>query len=99
MQAAEIEIQVRDLVVSKFAFGRKDQLRDEESLLEDHIDSSEVIETRNVSAGALRDFGIDVKDEDVTPENLGPVKNVAAFVSRKIERKVERAQTSSTPGR
>lgn len=62
MQAAEIEIQVRDLVVSKFAFGRKDQLRDEESLLEDHIDSSGVIETRNVSAGALRDFGINVRN-------------------------------------
>ncbi len=85
MQSADIEIQVRDFLVSKFLFGRKDQLRDAESLLGNHIDSSGVIE---LVTFLQERFGIDVKDEDVTPENLDSIRNIVTFISRKIEQKV-----------
>jgi acyl carrier protein len=85
MQSADIEFQVRDFLVSKFLLGRKNQLRDDESLLGNLIDSSGVIE---LVTFLQERFGIDVKDEDVTPENLDSIRNIVSFISRKIEQQV-----------
>jgi acyl carrier protein len=82
MPTANIEHEIRSFLVNNFLFGRADALRDNESLLGNVVDSTGAIEL----VMFLQDrFGITVEDEEMTiPENFSSVKNLTAFVEKKL---------------
>jgi acyl carrier protein len=85
IQTNEIEREVRNFLVMHFLSGRAEKLRDDGSLLGDVIDSTGVIEL----VGYLQDrFKITIDDEEVIPANLDTIKNLAAFVARKLDAEV-----------
>jgi len=73
---------IREFIVETFLFGADDaQLEDGDSLLESGvIDSTGVLEL----VGFLEEeFEIEVKDEELVPENLDSIDNLAAFIAKK----------------
>ncbi|MFZ0198228.1 MAG: acyl carrier protein [Candidatus Sulfotelmatobacter sp.] len=85
MQTTEIDQEIRDFLVNNFLFGRADSLRDDASLLGGVIDSSGAIE---LVMFLQERFGITVEDAEVAlPENFDSVKNVVAFVEKKLRSK------------
>ncbi|MHB8524821.1 MAG: acyl carrier protein [Candidatus Acidiferrales bacterium] len=85
MHTSDIELEIRSFLVQNFLFGRAEQLPESGSLLGNVIDSTGVLELVTF----LQDrFGITVQDEDVIPENIDSVKNVVAYVKRKLVSKV-----------
>jgi acyl carrier protein len=81
MNPTDIEREIRNFLVTNFLFGRAEALRDSESLLGTVIDSTGSLE---LVAFLQERFAITVEDEDVVPENLDSVKNVVAYVVRKV---------------
>ncbi len=85
MQTVEIEQDIRGFLVETFLFGNAEKLQNDEPLLGKVIDSHGVVEL----VVFLQDhFSITVEDEEVVSENLDSVNRVAAFVARKLSRKV-----------
>jgi acyl carrier protein len=74
--------QIRAYIVENFLLGQNDGFGDEESLLEAGIiDSTGVLEI----VGFLeKTFTIELQDEDLVPENLDSIRNLASFVDRKL---------------
>lgn len=73
---------VRDFVVDNFLFGDADRLTEETSFIESGIvDSTGVME---LVAFLEETYGIKVDDDEVIPENLDGLRNVAAYLARKI---------------
>lgn len=86
MQTTDIEREIRNFLVNNYLFGRAEALRDDESLLDNVIDSTGVLEL----VVFLQDsFDITVEDEEVVPDNLESVRNVVAYVERKLRSKAE----------
>jgi acyl carrier protein len=84
IQTTEIEREIRNFVVEHFLSGHAEKLRDDGSLLGDVIDSMGVLDL----VAFLQDrFKITVEDEEVVPGNLDTVKNLAAYVARKLSAK------------
>jgi len=82
MQIADIEREIRTFLVSTFLFGKGDALRDDELLLGNVIDSSGTIE---LLMFLQEQFGITVEDEEIAvPENFASVRNIAAYISKKL---------------
>lgn len=77
-----IEQQIRNFIVENFLFGESnDGLSDEDSLLEKGvIDSTGVLE---LITFIEETYGIKVNDEELIPENLDSISNVANFIRRK----------------
>lgn len=78
----ETKQKIREFIVETFLFGAEDaQIEDGESLLESGIvDSTGVLEL----VGFLEsEFGLEVKDDELVPENLDSIDNLAGFVERK----------------
>jgi len=77
-----VENKIREYVLENYLF-TDDQaaLGDDDSFLEKGIlDSTGILEVIHF----LEDeFGIQVKDEEMIPENLDSVKRIAAFVAKK----------------
>ncbi len=73
---------LRAYVVQNFLFGKDDpSLGDEDSLMDRGIvDSTGVLE---VIGHLEQRYGIQVLDEELVPENLDTVANLARFVARK----------------
>jgi len=73
---------IRDFVVENFLFGEANGLKDDTSFLEEGIiDSTGILELVTY----LEDeFSITVEDEELIPENLDSIDNVAAYLGRKI---------------
>jgi len=86
MQTTDIEREIRNFLVNNYLFGRSEALRDDESLLDNVIDSSGVLE---LVVFLQESFAIVVDDEDVAPDNLESVKTVVAFVERKLATKAK----------
>ncbi len=78
----EIKLKIREFIVETFLFGADDaQLEDGESLLESGIvDSTGVLE---LVAFLESEFGFEVKDEELVPENLDSIDKLARYVERK----------------
>jgi acyl carrier protein len=74
--------QIRAYIVENFLLGQDNGVKDEESLLEAGIvDSTGVLEI----AGFLeKTFTIELQDDDLVPENLDSIRNLASFVDRKL---------------
>jgi acyl carrier protein len=84
MQTLEIEDDIRNFVSTDFLFGRQLDLQPHDSLLENGvIDSTGVLEL--VSFLEER-YSIKVEDDEVVPDNLDSIVNIAAYVSRKLSR-------------
>jgi len=74
--------QVHTYVVENFLLGDADGFDSSESLLEAGvIDSTGVLE---LVAFLEESFGIHVDDEDMIPENLDKITDIAKFVERKL---------------
>jgi acyl carrier protein len=81
---AEIEQQIREYLVKNYLFGRSDSLKDDTVLLGNIIDSTGALELM----GFLQsNFSITMADEDMVPENIDSIKNVVAYVERKLSSK------------
>lgn len=81
MHTMEIGSEIRDFVVTNFLFGKGDDLRDDESLLENGvIDSTGVLEL--VSYLQER-FDMRIEDDEIVPANLDSIRNLVDFVGRK----------------
>lgn len=82
MQTTDIERDIRAFMVERFFFGRADALHEDGSLLGSAIDSTGLIE---VVVFLQERFGIVVQDDEVVPENLDSIKNLVAYVARKVQ--------------
>ena len=70
-----------EFIIENFLFGDNDSLSEETSFLEDGIiDSTGILE---LVAFIEDTFGITVEDEELVPENLDSVKNVAQYIEQK----------------
>ena len=78
----DIRGRFKKYIVGNFMFsGEEKSLRDDASLLEEGImDSTGVLD---LVMFVEETFGIQVKDEELTPENLDSVDKLVAFVERK----------------
>ena len=81
----EVEKELRDYVVGNFLFGRDDpSLRNGDSLTERGVvDSTGVLE---LIQHLETDYGIRVEDDELVPDNLDSISNLARFVLRKTGR-------------
>ena len=79
---ADVAKQVREFIVENFLMGQEDvKFADGDSFMETRlIDSTGILEVIQF----LEDtFEITVEDDEMIPENLDSVANIAAFVGRK----------------
>jgi len=77
----ELKTKLRAFIVENFLFGVDEPFADGDSLMEQGIvDSTGVLEL----IGYLEDeFGIMVADDELLPENLDSLDNLATFIDRK----------------
>lgn len=72
---------VRSFVVTNFLFGDEDGLEDNASFIETGIiDSTGILE---LVAYLEESFGITVSDDELVPENLGSIADIAGYLERK----------------
>ncbi len=73
---------VRAYVVEEFLLGNDEELTSAQSLLETGVlDSTGVV----VLLSYLEEtFGIEIRDEELVPENLDSIDAIAAFLNRKL---------------
>ncbi len=78
-----VEAKIRDYVLENYLFtDDPSALANDTSFLEEGIiDSTGILE---VIAFLEEEFEIDVKDEEIIPENLDSVDNLKAFIATKI---------------
>ena len=78
----DLREKVRNYIIENFLFGDAEPLADDEMSLLDGgiIDSVGVME---LVAFLEQDFGLNVADEELVPENLDSVANLVAFIGRK----------------
>jgi len=80
--------EVRSFVVDNFLFGDGTQLENSTSFLENGIiDSTGILE---IVTFLEEKYGVAIEDDELVPENLDTLENIASFV----ERKVQTAQTA-----
>jgi len=81
--AHEIKTKVREFLVGNFFLNtRSISVEDDTSLMEKGIvDSTGILEVVNYLQS---DFGIEISDDEILPENLDTLNNVAEFIQRKI---------------
>ena len=73
---------VRDFVIENFLFGEGDQLKEDTSFLESGvIDSTGILE---LVTFLEETYSIQIQDDELVPENLDSVTNVAKFLAGKV---------------
>ena len=77
-----VEQKIRDYILDNYLFtDDQSALADEDSFLDKGIiDSTGIME---VIFFLEEEFGVQVDDEEMVPENLDSVKNIAAYIERK----------------
>jgi acyl carrier protein len=75
--------EIRRFIVSNFLFGTDNgELGEDDSFLETGIvDSTGILE---VVRFLEERFGVTVDDEDLIPENLDSIRNIASYLGRKM---------------
>ncbi|MDH7599220.1 MAG: acyl carrier protein [Sedimentisphaerales bacterium] len=82
MDSEQISQQVRQFIVDHFLFGEEGDLSDQTLLLEEGIvDSTGFLE---LTAFLERTYGFRIDKQELIPENLNSISNVANFVARKL---------------
>jgi acyl carrier protein len=72
---------IRQFIIDSFLFGSDEDLTDDTSFLEEGIiDSTGVLE---LVAFIEENFSIHIEDNELIPENLDTIRNVATFISNK----------------
>ena len=78
---ADVKGNIRNFIIENFLFGNANGLKDDTSFLEEGIiDSTGVLE---LVTFLEETFEIQVDDEELIPENLDSIDNVAAYLERK----------------
>jgi len=73
---------VREFIVENFLFGDGQQLQDDTSFMESGIiDSTGILE---LITFLEEKYEIKIEDDELIPENLDNLQNVARFVDRKV---------------
>ncbi|MBF0334355.1 MAG: acyl carrier protein [Alphaproteobacteria bacterium] len=74
---------VRDYIKGNFLFGNDGGISDDTSLLEAGVlDSTGVME---LVAFLEERFAITIRDQDLVPDNLDSIRQIAALVDRRLE--------------
>ncbi len=74
---------IKDFIVENFLYGSAESLQDDTSFLEEGIiDSTGVLELVEFLE---EEFEISVDDEELIPENLDSINNVATYLEKKKE--------------
>ena len=74
--------QLKEFIVENFLFGNAGGLNDDTSFLEQGIiDSTGVLE---LVSYLEEQFGISVEDEELIPENLDSLDNLAVYLEKKL---------------
>jgi len=82
MHTVDIQRDVHSFVISNFLFGQAGDLQPDDSLLgKGVIDSTGVLE---LVTFLEEHYAIKVEDDEVTPDNLDSIKNVATYVAKKL---------------
>jgi acyl carrier protein len=78
----DVKSKIREYIIENFLFGDAAPLADDTMSLLDEgiIDSVGVME---LVAFLEQDFGLAVADDELIPENLDSIENLAGFVTRK----------------
>ena len=77
---------VKEFIIENFLFGEEEQLElDTDFFDKGIIDSTGVIELVSFMEET---FNISVDDEELIPENLSSLKNIDAFLQKKLSQKV-----------
>ena len=72
---------IRQFIIDNFLYGRSNSLRDQDSFLEHGIiDSTGMLE---LITFLEQEYGIEVKDEELIPDNLDSIERLVAFVQKK----------------
>ena len=79
----QINTAIRKFIVENFLFGSSENgLEDSDSFLEKGIiDSTGILE---LIAYLEEKYGIEVKDEEIVPENLDCINSIVIFIGRKL---------------
>ena len=73
---------ITNFMIENFLFGEAEGFKDDTSFLEEGIiDSTGILELVNYLE---EEFELSVDDEELIPENLDSVKNVTAYVEKKL---------------
>ncbi len=73
---------IKTFIVENFLFGSDDGLTDKTSFLDEGIiDSTGILE---LVSFLEEDFGIEVDDEELIPENLDSIQNVVEYLEKKM---------------
>jgi acyl carrier protein len=73
--------QIRNFIIENFLFGNAEGLKDDTSFLEEGIiDSTGVLE---LVTYLEEEYSIKVDDEELIPENLDSINNLAAYLAKK----------------
>ena len=84
---------VRDFVVQNFLFGDGKLLQDDTSFLgEGIIDSTGILE---LVMFLEQNYNIKIEDEELIPENLDSLRNIARFLERKLSGNPPHSQSST----
>jgi acyl carrier protein len=79
---SETRDKIRAFVMENFLFGNDQDLNDDTSFLDEGIiDSTGILE---LVSFLEEEFGISLEDEEILPENLDSIKNVVAYLERKM---------------
>jgi len=74
---------VREFVVENFLFGDGESLKPDTSFLEEGIiDSTGILE---LVMFLEETYGIKIEDDELVPENLDNLRNMAGFLERKLK--------------
>ena len=77
----EIINTIRNFIIENFLFEEDENLKEETSFLENGIlDSTGILE---LIAFLEETYGIEVEDEELIPQNLDSITNVAQYVQKK----------------
>ena len=75
-------VEVRQFIVENFLFGDGQLLQEETSLMEEGImDSTGILE---LLFFLEETFGISVEDDELVPENMDSLQNIAKFIEKKL---------------
>ena len=78
----DVKNKIRTFIIENYLFGDDEGLEEGTSFLDEGIiDSTGILELIDFIS---EEFNITVEDEELVPENLDSINNVAAFIGRKI---------------
>ena len=78
---SEVKSKIRRFIIDNFLFTEEIEFKDNASFLEEGIiDSTGILELIDFIE---EEFDITVKDEEIIPENLDSLENIAVYLSHK----------------